>query len=80
MFGIKNVFFVNGFFLNLGCNIIINVWEGCMEEEELYIYCNYIDYNFFDFFEIELVEGRNFLFVYFGDIINYYLFNEVVLW
>ena len=77
--GIKNVSFANGLPLNLGCNTIINAWEGRTEEEELYIYCNYIDHNFLDLFEIELVEGRNFSPAHPGDTTNHYLLNEAAL-
>ncbi|MBX2871497.1 MAG: ABC transporter permease [Saprospiraceae bacterium] len=77
--GIKNVSFANGLPLNLGCNTIINSWEGQSGEEELYIYCNYVDHNFLDLFEIEIVEGRNFSPAHPGDTTNHYLLNEAAL-
>ncbi len=77
--GIKEVSFANGLPLNLGCNTIIKDWEGRNEEEELYIYCNYVDYNFLDLFAIELVEGRNFSPTHPGDTLNHYLLNEAAL-
>lgn len=77
--GIKNVSFTNGLPLDLGCNTIINAWEGRTEEEELYTYCNYVDHNFLELFEIELVEGRNFSPAHPGDTSNHYLLNEAAL-
>ena len=77
--GIKNVSFANGLPLNLGCNTIVSAWEGRNEEEELYVYCNYVDYNFLDLFEIELIEGRNFSRAHPGDTLNHYLLNEAAL-
>ncbi|NRB54350.1 MAG: ABC transporter permease, partial [Saprospiraceae bacterium] len=77
--GIKNVSFANGLPLNLGCNTIISAWEGRSEEEELYIYCNYVDYHFLDLFEIELLEGRNFSPAHPNDTLNHYLLNEAAL-
>lgn len=77
--GIKNVSFANGLPLNLGCNTIINAWEGRKEEEELYIYCNYVDHNFLDLFEIELLEGRNFSPTHPKDTLNNYILNEAAL-
>lgn len=77
--GVKNVTFSNNMPLNLGCNTIIRDWEGRSEEEELYIFCNYIDYNFLDLFEIDLVEGRNFSSTHPGDTSKHYLLNEATL-
>lgn len=77
--GIKNVSFANGLPLNLGCNTIVSDWDGRTEEEELYIFCNYIDYSFLDLFEIELIEGRNFSPEHPSDSAKAYLLNEAAL-
>jgi putative ABC transport system permease protein len=35
-------------------------WEGKSEEDQLLVYMLSVDYNFFDFYEIELLSGRTF--------------------
>lgn len=77
--GIKNVSFANGLPLNLGCNTIISDWEGRNGDEELYIFCNYVDYNFLDLFEIELIAGRNFSPTHPTDTSQGYIVNEATL-
>ena len=53
-----------------------NSWEGNVNQEELWIYRNYVDYDFFDLFEIELLEGRNFSPDYPTDTTATYILNE----
>ncbi len=38
----------------------VSTWEGNITNEQLYIFRSYVDYNFLDVFEMDLVLGRNF--------------------
>lgn len=51
-------------------------WEGRPEEEQLYFYIARVDYNFLDFFEIELLKGRNFSKDFQTDRIEAWIINE----
>ena len=55
---------------------LVNEWEGNNDKRDLFIYRNYVDYDFIDLFEIELVEGRNFSPDHPTDSVNSYILNE----
>ncbi|MFK7814592.1 MAG: ABC transporter permease [Maribacter sp.] len=38
----------------------VGSWEGNVDNEQLYIHRTYVDHEFLDLFEMDLVEGRNF--------------------
>ncbi len=57
---IKKIAFASSLPLNMGSQGIVNTWEGNNGQEKLWIYRNYIDYDFIDLFEMSLVEGRNY--------------------
>lgn len=62
--------------LNTNNQGIVNEWEGNDNQEELWIYRNFVDYNYFDLFEMELVEGRNFSPEHPTDSSGAYILNE----
>ena len=62
--------------LNMISQGTINEWEGNEEGEEFWVYRNYVDYNFIDLLEIELLEGRNFSTDHPADSVGAYILNE----
>lgn len=58
---------------------IADEWEGNNTESELGIYRNYVDYDFIDLLEIELVEGRNFSPAFPTDTLGAYILNEAAV-
>ncbi|UCE20973.1 MAG: ABC transporter permease [Candidatus Aminicenantes bacterium] len=54
-------------------------WEGKLDSEVFHVYSAPVDYNFIDFFEIELIEGRNFSQEYTGDSENAFILNETAV-
>ncbi len=57
---IEKISFASSLPLNMGSQGIVDKWEGKGDQEKLWIYRNYIDYDFIDLFEMSLVEGRNY--------------------
>ena len=51
-------------------------WEGREEQETLTTYRTLVDYNFFDFYGIDIVKGRNFSREFPSDRTNAYIVNE----
>jgi putative ABC transport system permease protein len=62
--------------LNMYSETIVNDWEGNPPQADLFIYKNYVDYDFLDLFEMELKEGRNFSPEYPTDSTESYILNE----
>ena len=60
---------------NIG-QVIEHKWEGNTTKEELLIYNNFVDYDFLDLFEIDLLTGRNFSPNFPADSSNSYILNE----
>jgi len=54
----------------------INVWEGNVTKDQLYIYRSFVDYDYIDLFDIELVEGRGFSREFATDSAEAYILNE----
>lgn len=54
----------------------VNQWEGNEGEQSFYCYRNYVDYDYVDLFEMELVAGRNFSLDFPTDSTQSYLLNE----
>ena len=54
-------------------------WEGKQEEEQLYFSLSTVGYNFIDFFEIELIEGRNFSRDFSTDVSKAWIINETAV-
>ncbi len=52
------------------------VWEGKQEDERLYFSLSYVGYDFLDFFNIELLSGRNFSKDFSTDIDKAWIINE----
>lgn len=65
--------------LNLDSRTTVTEWEGSTSDASLGIYRNYVDYDFIDLFEIEVVEGRGFSAGHPTDSINAYILNESAL-
>ena len=57
----------------------VDRWEGNAGESNMNVYRNYVDYDFLDLFEIELVEGRNFSPEFSSDSSRTYLLNQAAL-
>ena len=57
-------------------NGIVDVWEGNASKEQLYVYRSFVDYDFIDLFEMELVEGRGFSKEFPTDFEQAYVLNE----
>ncbi len=62
--------------LNSITQVIEQKWEGNTTKEELLIYQNFVDYDFLDLFEIDLLAGRNFSPNFPSDSSNSYILNE----
>ncbi|MEO0331060.1 MAG: FtsX-like permease family protein, partial [Bacteroidota bacterium] len=62
--------------LNSGNQGIVDKWEGNDGQREFFCYRNYVDYDYLDLFEIELLAGRNFSPDYGTDSIDSYILNE----
>ncbi|MCB0837531.1 MAG: ABC transporter permease [Bacteroidetes bacterium] len=77
--GIQKVSFSGSVPVHISHDNLINEWEGNDNNQELSIYTNYVDYDFLDLFEIELVEGRNFSPDFPTDSMNRYLLNETAV-
>lgn len=65
--------------LNINSQTIVDNWEGNNAQEELWIYRNYIDYDYVDLFEMEIVEGRNFSPNHPNDSTDSYILNEAAV-
>lgn len=62
--------------MNLTSQGPINEWEGNPNNEELWIYRAYVDYDFIDLFEMEFIEGRSFSREFATDSTEAYILNE----
>jgi putative ABC transport system permease protein len=76
---LERVSFMSEMPLNMGSQGIENKWEGNISKRDLYIYRNYVDYDFIDLFEIELLEGRNFSPSHPTDSVSSYILNETAV-
>ncbi len=77
--GIDKVCLSNTMLLNSENQGIVDQWEGNESRRELWIYRNWVDNEFLDLFEIEIVEGRGFTSGFVSDSMNSYLLNERAL-
>lgn len=57
----------------------VDNWEGNINKEPLYVYRTYVDYDFLDLFEMDIVEGRNFKRGIASDSTNAYILNEAAV-
>jgi len=57
----------------------ISNWEGNLNQEQLYIYRTYVDYNFLDLFEMNMVEGRGFSEKIASDSTDAFILNEAAV-
>jgi putative ABC transport system permease protein len=73
---IEKVSFPSEMPLDMGSEGIVNEWEGNNTKRDLFIYRNYVDYDFIHLFEIELLEGRNFSPDHPADSVSSYILNE----
>ncbi|MEM6844412.1 MAG: ABC transporter permease [Bacteroidota bacterium] len=62
--------------LNSSNQGIVDKWEGNDGQREFFCYRNYVDYDYLDLFEIELLAGRNFSSDYATDSIDSYILNK----
>jgi len=65
--------------MNLTSQGPVDSWEGNHTKDQLYIYRSYVDYDFIDLFEMELVEGRGFSNEFPTDSAEAYVLNESAL-
>ncbi|PIA81723.1 hypothetical protein BFR04_13395 [Gaetbulibacter sp. 4G1] len=54
----------------------VREWEGNVDNKEMWIYRSYVDYNFMELFEMELIEGRGFSREFATDSSEAYILNE----
>lgn len=73
---VEEVSFASSLMLNSSNQGIADEWEGNTTEETIQIYRNYVDYDFLDLFEMELIEGRNFSLDFPSDSTQSYILNE----
>ena len=57
----------------------VDVWEGNVTKEQLYIYRSYVDYDYINVLEMELVEGRAFSKEFATDSTEAYILNETAI-
>jgi len=62
--------------INLTSQGPVTEWEGKYGKDELWIYRAYVDYDFIDLFEIEVLEGRGFSRAFASDSTRTYILNE----
>ena len=77
--GIKQVAYAANLPLNSYNSGTVDDWEGNTTGEELQIYRNYVGYEFFDLFEMEIVEGRSFSPNHPTDTAEAYVLNEAAV-
>lgn len=65
--------------INSGDQGVVEDWEGNEDKQSIYCYRNYVDYDYLDLFEIELVAGRNFSLEHPTDSTQAYLLNEAAV-
>jgi putative ABC transport system permease protein len=65
--------------LNMHSETIVKNWEGNHTRQDLFIYRNYVDYDFLELFRIRLKEGRNFSPDHPTDSIDSYILNEAAV-
>lgn len=58
---------------------VVDQWEGNEDQKEIWIYRNYVDENFFDLFEMEIIAGRAFSQDHPTDSIGAYVLNEAAV-
>lgn len=58
---------------------VVDQWEGNENQEELWVYRNYVDEDFFDLFEMEIIAGRAFSPNYPTDSVGSYVLNEAAV-
>ena len=77
---IEKVTMVNNLPINTNNQGIVDKWEGkSANDNQLHIYRMYADDNFFDVFEMELVEGRSFSRNFPTDTTEAYILNEAAV-
>ncbi|RZN82546.1 MAG: ABC transporter permease [Winogradskyella sp.] len=57
----------------------IDTWEGNLDKQQLYVYRTYVDYEFLDLFEMNMIEGRRFSKKIASDSTEAYIINEAAL-
>ncbi len=62
--------------MNLTSQGPVTEWEGKYGKDELWVYRAYVDYDFIDLFEIEILEGRGFSREFASDSTEAYILNE----
>ena len=62
--------------MNLHSQGPVDSWEGNNNNNQLFVYRGYVDYDFMDLFEMELVEGRGFSREFATDSAQAYVLNE----
>jgi len=62
--------------MNQGSQGPVDTWEGNAIKDQLYIYRSFVDYDFIDLFEMELLEGRGFSREFATDSAEAYVLNE----
>ena len=55
------------------------IWEGKQEDEGFLCYWGRVDYNFIDFFQVEIFKGRNFSKEYGTDVSEAWILNEAAV-
>ena len=73
---VEKIAFANYLLLNLNSQGIVKNWEDNHDQKELFIYRNYVDHQFLDLLEIELLEGKGLPPEHPNDTTNRYLLNE----
>ncbi|GAB5553277.1 MAG: ABC transporter permease [Saprospiraceae bacterium] len=76
---IQNVAFGNEVPIATTNQGIVDRWEGNTDKSHIYIYRNYVDPNYLDLFEIDLIEGRGLGEVADADSIKPYILNEAAV-
>ncbi|NJB70229.1 putative ABC transport system permease protein [Saonia flava] len=65
--------------MNVTSQGIVRDWEGNADNQEIFIYRTYVDYDFLDLFEMELIEGRGFSKEFYTDSTEAYVLNEAAV-
>ncbi|WP_422107622.1 ABC transporter permease [Winogradskyella sp.] len=73
---IKNVSISSHLPMEMKSNGLVDHWEGNTNNDQVNLYRTFVDYDFIDLFDIEIIEGRGFSRDFYSDSLGAYVLNE----
>ncbi|MEO1032591.1 MAG: FtsX-like permease family protein [Bacteroidota bacterium] len=62
--------------IEMKSNGLVDHWEGNTNKDQVNLYRTFVDYDFIDLFDIEIIEGRGFSRDFYSDSLSAYVLNE----